>query len=161
DDYNQTNNPNHAAAQLHTDGESYNSETAWIPSAFDHNSVYPLTGAHAAIANDCNLCHINGNDNNTPNTLAGCHTDDHNQTNNPNHAAAQFPTDCATCHSETAWIPSAFDHNSVYPLTGAHAAIANDCNLCHINGNYNNSPNTCAGCHTDDYNQTNNPNHAA
>ena len=29
---------------------------------------------------------------------------------------------------------------------------------CH-NGNYNNTPNTCAGCHMDDYNATTDPNH--
>ncbi len=158
-DYNQTTNPNHAAAQFPTDCATCHSETAWVPSSFDHNSFYPLNGAHAVIANDCNKCH-NGNYNNTPNTCAGCHTPDYNQTTNPNHAAAQFPTDCATCHSETAWTPSSFDHNSFYPLNGAHATIANDCNKCH-NGNYINTPNTCAGCHTPDYNQTTSPNHVA
>ncbi|MBP6825825.1 MAG: hypothetical protein KA165_04600, partial [Saprospiraceae bacterium] len=158
-DYNQTVNPNHAAAQFPTDCATCHSETAWAPSTFNHNSFYPLNGAHAAIANDCNACH-NGNYTNTPNTCAGCHTPDYNQTTSPNHAAAQFPTDCATCHSETAWAPSTFNHNSFYPLTGGHAAIANDCNACH-NGNYTNTPNTCAGCHTPDYNQTTNPNHIA
>ncbi|MCC6410227.1 MAG: hypothetical protein IT270_01130 [Saprospiraceae bacterium] len=158
-DYNQTTNPNHVAAQFPMECATCHSETAWVPSSFNHNSFYPLNGAHAVIANDCNACH-NGNYTNTPNTCAGCHTPDYNQTTNPNHVAAQFPMECATCHSETAWVPSSFDHNSIYPLTGAHAAIASDCNACH-NGNYTNTPNTCAGCHTPDYNQSTNPNHSA
>ncbi len=160
-DYNATTNPNHLAAQFSTDCATCHSETAWAPSTFNHNTFYPLNGAHAAIANDCALCHIGGNYTNTPNTCAGCHTPDYNATVNPNHVAAQFPTDCATCHSETAWAPSTFNHNTFYPLNGAHAAIANDCALCHVGGNYTNTPNTCAGCHTPDYNAAVNPNHVA
>ncbi|MCB0686739.1 MAG: hypothetical protein KDC53_09440, partial [Saprospiraceae bacterium] len=30
---------------------------------------------------------------------------------------------------------------------------------CHTSGNYSNTPNTCAGCHIDNYNATNNPPH--
>ncbi len=233
-DYNQTTSPNHVALHLPTDCATCHSETAWTPSTFNHNAVYPFTGAHIPIADDCNACH-NGNYTNTPNTCNGCHTSDFNQTTNPNHvalniptdcamchttapgwepagfpihgnyyalngahtaiandcatchngnytntpntcngchnpdyiattspnhAASQFPTDCATCHSETAWAPSSFDHNAVYPFTGAHIPIADDCNACH-QGNYTNTPNTCNGCHTGDFNQTANPNHVA
>jgi hypothetical protein len=156
-DYNGTTDPNHVALQFPTDCATCHSESAWAPSTFDHNSFYPLNGAHAAIANDCNACH-QGNYVNTPNTCAGCHTPDYNGTTDPNHVALQFPTDCATCHTETAWEPSTFDHNSFYPLNGAHAAIANDCNACH-HGDYQNTPNTCIGCHTPDYNGVVDPNH--
>ncbi|HAD12683.1 MAG TPA: hypothetical protein DCF33_09625, partial [Saprospirales bacterium] len=76
---------------------------------------------------------------------------DYNNATDPNHQVLQFPTDCAICHNETAWDPSIFNHNAVYPLNGAHAVIANDCNACH-QGDYVNTPNTCAGCHTPDYN---------
>jgi hypothetical protein len=157
-DYNQAQSPNHAQEQFPTDCASCHTETAWAPSTFDHNTHYPLTGAHAGIAADCSSCH-NGDYVNTPNTCAGCHTDNYNQTANPNHIALNITTDCATCHTNTAWEPAAFpNHNSYYPLNGAHAGIANDCAQCH-NGDYNNTPNTCAGCHTDDYNNTTNPNH--
>jgi hypothetical protein len=156
-DYTGTSSPNHAAAQFPTDCASCHSETAWVPSTFNHNTFYPLNGAHATISNDCNACH-NGNYTNTPNTCNGCHNSDYTGTTNPNHAAAQFPTDCATCHNETAWEPSTFNHNAFYPLNGAHAAIASNCNICH-NGNYTNTPNTCYGCHASDYNSANSPNH--
>jgi hypothetical protein len=159
DDYNQTTNPNHVTLGIPTDCTTcHTTQPEWNPATFPiHSNYYVLNGAHAAIANDCAACH-NGNYNNTTNTCFGCHADDYNQTTNPNHLANQFPTDCQDCHTETAWVPSTFDHNNFYPLTGAHIVIANDCNSCH-NGNYNNTPNTCEGCHIDDYNQTTNPNH--
>ncbi len=158
EDYNQTNNPDHVAAQFPMDCASCHTENAWIPSNFDHNSFYPIVGAHVAIENDCNACH-NGDYNNTPNTCIGCHSADYNQTTDPDHAAAQFPTDCQSCHTQDAWTPANFDH-SFYPIVGAHTAIENDCNACH-NGDYTNTPNTCIGCHSADYNQTTNPDHAA
>ncbi|MCC6410226.1 MAG: cytochrome c3 family protein [Saprospiraceae bacterium] len=156
-DYNQTTNPNHVTAQFSTDCKSCHSETAWMPATFNHNLIYPLNGAHTTTA--CNACHINGNYSNTPTTCAGCHTPDYNQTTNPNHVTAQFSTDCKSCHSETAWTPATFNHNSIYPLNGAHATTA--CNACHINGNYSNTPTTCVGCHQSDFNQTTNPNHTS
>ena len=131
----------------------------WNPASFSiHNDFYPLTGAHAAIANDCAACH-NGDYTNTPNTCIGCHLLDYNQTTNPDHEAAQFSTNCSSCHNENAWIPSSFDHDNFYPLIGAHALIANNCVACHVGGNYSNTPNTCFGCHSSDYNAANNPPH--
>jgi hypothetical protein len=158
-DYNQSTNPNHVQLNIPTDCDMcHTTEPMWFPATFPiHDDFYPLNGAHALIANDCAVCH-NGNYNNTPNTCFGCHQDDYNMATNPNHVASQFPTTCDDCHSETAWIPATFDHNTVYPLTGGHAIIANDCNLCH-QGNYNNTPNTCDGCHMPDFNSTTNPNH--
>lgn len=154
--YNQTTKPNHASAQFATTCESCHTQTAWKPSSFNHATVYPLIGAHATIAADCNLCHAAGYAN-TPNTCAGCHLPAFNQTTNPNHIAGQYPTTCATCHTQTTWVPASFNHNTVYPLTGAHATVTN-CNLCHVNG-YNNTPNTCVGCHQANYNQSANPSH--
>jgi hypothetical protein len=131
-----------------------------MPATFDiHDDFYPLNGAHDLIANDCVLCH-NGDYNNTPNTCVGCHLSDYNDTTNPDHADANFSTDCLECHNEDAWSPSSFDHDAIYPLNGAHALIANDCNACHM-GDYTNTPNTCVGCHQSDYDGTTNPDHAA
>ncbi len=160
-DFNQTVNPNHNNLGLSTDCAScHTTAPGWAPATFAiHNDYYALNGAHAAIANDCATCH-NGNYNNTPNTCAGCHTPDYNQAMDPDHSGNQFPTDCATCHSETAWAPATFDHNAFYPFTGAHMPIANDCAACH-HGDYTNTPNTCAGCHQVDFNSSTNPNHVS
>ena len=159
EDFNQTVNPNHNTLGLSTDCQScHTTEPDWMPASFDvHDEYYMLNGAHAAIANDCATCH-DGDYNSTPTTCVGCHTEDYQQTTNPNHTDAQFPMECESCHSEISWVPSSFDHDEFYPLTGAHASIANECADCH-HGDYNNTPNTCVGCHTEDFNQTVNPNH--
>ncbi|TNE62313.1 MAG: hypothetical protein EP344_05020, partial [Bacteroidetes bacterium] len=158
--YDQTTNPAHAAIGISTDCATCHSTDGWMPAEFpDHDAHYPLNGAHAAIANDCAACH-NGDYNNTPNTCIGCHLDDFNATTSPDHQDAQFPDDCTLCHSETAWIPASFDHNNIWPLTGAHASVPN-CTDCHIGGNYTNTPNTCAGCHQPDFDGTTNPDHNA
>lgn len=160
DDFNQTTDPNHSVQQFSTNCTTCHTETAWVPSTFDHNSIYPFTGAHIAIADDCNACH-HGDYSNTPNTCNGCHSADYVQTANPNHSSLNLSTDCATCHTtDPGWSPAAFlIHDDFYVLNGAHIQIANDCAACH-NGNYINTPNTCFGCHTADFNQTTDPNHA-
>ena len=152
-------NPNHTEINLPTDCiNCHTTEPGWMPASFDiHDDFYPLEGAHIMIANDCATCH-NGDYNNTPNTCIGCHLDDFNGTDNPDHEAANFSTDCTQCHNQDVWEPSTFDHNSFYPLEGAHADIAQECLQCHSNG-YENTPNTCVDCHQSDYEQTTDPNH--
>jgi hypothetical protein len=157
--YNQTTNPNHVTSQFTTTCEICHSTSAWTPATFNHNTVYPLIGSHATIANNCISCHANGYTN-TPNTCYGCHATNYTQTTNPNHITAQFATTCEVCHTPSGWVPSSFNHATVFPLIGAHATIANNCNACHANG-YANTPNTCIGCHQTDYNQANDPNHAS
>ncbi len=158
-DYDNTTNPDHQVAMLSTECLDCHTESAWTPSTFDHSSFWPLNGAHSLIANDCLQCHASGYEN-TPNTCIACHQTEYDNTTNPNHGAAMFSTDCLECHTEDAWTPSTFDHNSFWPLNGAHASIANDCLQCHANG-YENTPNTCIACHQTDYDNATNPDHAA
>ncbi len=160
-DYNQASDPPHEAQKFPKTCADCHTETAWVPSFFNHNNYYPLTGAHDLIKDECFACHM-GNYGNTPKTCYGCHTADFNQATNPNHVNLGFSTNCTLCHTTNPnWEPATMPtHNNYYPLLGAHLAIANQCVLCH-NGNYNNTPNTCVGCHIDDYNQTSNPNHQA
>ncbi|MEO8478113.1 MAG: hypothetical protein ABI542_00665, partial [Gemmatimonadota bacterium] len=78
----------------------------------------------------------------------------------PPHASAGFPTDCATCHSETSWRGAPFDHaTTAFPLTGAHQAAT--CASCHTDGHYVGTPTTCVSCHQPDYAGTRDPPHAA
>jgi hypothetical protein len=160
--YTSASNPNHVSLGLSTDCAScHTTAPGWAPATFAvHNNYYPLTGAHAAVANDCALCHSGGNYNNTPNDCYGCHSGNYNGTNNPDHQTLNLSTNCASCHTtDPGWAPATFpNHNSFYALVGAHATIANDCASCH-NGNYNNTPNTCYGCHATAYNTANSPNH--
>jgi mono/diheme cytochrome c family protein len=159
-DYVSAVNPNHVWLNIPADcAACHSTASGWVPATFAlHDNFYPLTGAHATLANDCVACH-HGDYNNTPNTCAGCHTDDYIATTDPNHVTQQFPTNCTDCHGQTAWAPSTLDH-SFYPVVGAHTSVS--CNDCH-QGNYTSgaTPTNCAGCHTDDYNATTDPNHAA
>lgn len=118
---------------------------------------FPLTGAHLEV--ECVGCHANGYTG-TSMVCFDCHTADFNQTTNPNHQQASIPNTCETCHTTApGWKPATFAiHNDYFGLTGAH--LTPDCFACH-EGSYTNTPNTCAGCHLDNYNLTTNPNHAA
>ena len=159
DQFNQTTNPDHNSLGLSMDcAACHTTEPNWMPATFDvHNDYYALNGAHALIANDCAACH-NGDYNNTPNTCFGCHSTDYNQTTNPDHQASQFPTDCELCHSETAWVPSTFDHDDLYfPIySGKHKEEWDECIECHtIAGDF--TMFSCIDCHEhDNQNEVNN-----
>ncbi|MCB0687275.1 MAG: hypothetical protein KDC53_12150, partial [Saprospiraceae bacterium] len=147
-------------------GYAYNSDaclgchpTGSSEGAFDHNQTnFPLTGAHTTI--DCSQCHLNGFAG-TSTLCKDCHQIDYNQAANPNHQQLALSDDCASCHTtQPGWSPATFDvHNEYYVITGAHTAIASDCAACHTSGDYANTPNTCAGCHIDNYNATSEPPH--
>ena len=149
-DYNNTSNPNHSAIGISIDCVTcHTTDPNWMPASFDnHNDYYQLNGAHANIANDCIACH-NGDYNNTPDTCVGCHQSDFNNTSNPNHISAQFPDDCMLCHTESAWVPSTFDHDGQYfPIySGEHQGEWNNCTDCHTDSN-NYGVFTCITCHT-------------
>ncbi len=157
-DYNQTLNPNHAAIGIPTTCTTcHTTVTGWKPATFPtHNNYYVLAGAHISIANNCGLCH-NGNYNSTPNTCAGCHMTDYNQTNNPPHASAQFPTNCESCHNQSVWVPSTFNHDGQYfPIySGKHAGQWTLCADCHTNPT-NYAVFSCIDCHTHSQTTTNN-----
>lgn len=147
--YDETTNPNHNQIGLLTTCEDcHTTNPGWAPAGFpNHNDFYVLQGAHIAIANDCFVCH-EGNYNNTPNTCYGCHATEYIQTNDPNHAAAQFPTTCEDCHTQSAWEPSTFNHDGQYfPIySGSHQGEWDQCIDCHENpSNY--AIFTCLTCH--------------
>ena len=80
----------------------------------------------------------------------------YNNTNNPNHSAAQFPTDCVACHTTNpGWTPTSWDHDGQYfPIySGRHDQEWDTCFDCHTNSN-DYSVYTCLTCHTQ--NSTNN-----
>ena len=75
----------------------------------------------------------------------------YNNTTNPNHAAAQFPHECQTCHSQTVWTPSTFNHDQAYfPIySGSHLNRWTLCSQCHQDPT-NFATFTCmsSGCHS-------------
>ncbi len=154
-DYNETGNPNHTSLGISVSCEEcHTTNIGWEPAMFpNHQVFYALNGAHAAIAGSCVLCH-GGNYQNTPNNCFGCHATDYNSTSDPVHTAAQFPTDCETCHSETAWTPSTFQHDAFYfPIySGEHHGEWDLCTDCHTQpSNY--SIFSCTTCHEHNQNE--------
>lgn len=160
-DYIASTNPNHQQLNLPQDCITcHTTDSGWAPASFDiHDQFYPLTGEHLVISNDCVMCH-NGDYVNTPNTCAACHGEDYTASINPDHQELNIPMECDNCHTTQAdWMPASFDiHDDYYTLNGAHALIAGDCVTCH-NGDYVNTPNTCVGCHLEEFNATTNPDH--
>ena len=149
---------NHLAAKLPTTCENCHGMNTWTTARFDHTqfTTFALTGAHAAVP--CAQCHVGGRFAGTPANCAGCHMPDYMHTTNPNHAAANFPTVCETCHVTSSWQDARFDHSlSIFPLTGAHATVP--CAQCHANGVFTTAPTQCVGCHLADFQKTSSPNH--
>jgi hypothetical protein len=133
--YNNTTNPNHTTLTIPTTcADCHTTTPGWKPATFAiHSNYYVLAGTHTSLA--CATCH-NGNYNTQiPNTCVGCHQANYNATTNPNHATAGFPTDCASCHTQTAWTPSTFNHDGQYfPIySGHHNGKWTLCSDCHPN----------------------------
>ena len=158
--YTASKNPNHVAAGFPSDCVACHSTTAWQPAAFDHNvAAFKLTGAHASVP--CAKCHTGGSYQATPTQCGSCHLQRFTATTNPNHVTGGFSTDCASCHTTSAWQPATFDHSKAsFKLTGAHAAVP--CTQCHTAGvPYQSTPTQCSGCHQQKYTSAVNPKHTA
>ena len=123
---------------------------------------FPLVGNH--LTADCQQCHARYTDlyfESLDVDCYACHANDYNSTQNPNHIAAGYSTDCQECHdlSSTSWFTINVIHD-FFPLVGGHAI--EDCFACHIeSGDFTGLSPECISCHQDDYNSTTDPNHVA
>jgi hypothetical protein len=162
-DFTATSNPNHVTAKFSTTCETCHTADNWLNAKFDHNSVgFPLSGGHAVPPRQCEDCHANNNYNLSSTACITCHLKDFQGTTNPNHVAANFPSNCSQCHTTVAWQPANFDHSLVnFVLTGAHTVPPRACTDCHVNNNYNLSTTACVSCHLKDFQTATNPNHVA
>jgi len=164
-DYQGTTNPNHVTANFPQTCDQCHGTSSWLNATFNHNSTgFALTGMHTVPPRACTDCHNAqfGNYNITTTACVLCHQADYNSTTNPNHAQANFPTDCTQCHSSTSsWLGATFNHPAAFPLTNMHAVPPRLCSDCHNAqfGNYNITTTACVLCHQADYNSTTNPNH--
>lgn len=106
----------------------------WEEAAFDHNlSNFPLDGAHVDVA--CESCHTNGQFAGLSIVCEGCHRE-------PDEHLGQFGTDCAGCHTTTAWLPAGYNGPHTFPME--HEGAGGDCQLCHPSSL---TTYTCYGCH--------------
>ena len=147
---------------LGTECASCHGEQTWVlrEEISVHNRTrFPLVGAHAAAA--CWSCHPGGEVGNWSRQdieCAACHGELAPAVQSPDHVANGLVEACDRCHIPTTWDGAGFNHFA-FPLTGAHASA--DCSACHVGDVYTGLPTDCAGCHSDEYQQTTGPNHAA
>ena len=161
-DYQATQSPNHAAAGFPLQCETCHrpADLSFTQARFDHNASFPLEGPHATTA--CVSCHRNSVYQGTARDCVACHRPDYERAQNPNHAAAGFPTACESCHrpSSPTWQApgsTGFNHNAFYSLVGRHAAL--DCVSCHRNNVFRGTTRDCVGCHQGEYDRTTSPSH--
>jgi hypothetical protein len=125
-------------------GECHKTST-WDADRFDHEKEtgFALRDAHSRAA--CQSCHRSGRyEDKLPKDCAGCHatSDSH---------AGRLGARCETCHAETRWTETRFDHqrDTTFALVGLHAKL--QCHACHT------APvatqklgSECASCHRKD-----------
>ncbi|MCF8274414.1 MAG: hypothetical protein K9I95_11335 [Flavobacteriaceae bacterium] len=146
-DYDNTQNPIHRDAGFTTDCVScHTTNPGWSPATINHD-FFPLTLGHDI--QDCKQCHKTNNYADASPECVSCHQTDYDNTTDPNHKAAHFPTDCVACHTTNPnWKPAQFDHDGQYfPIySGEHKGEWNSCTDCHNNAN-DYSVFTCLTCH--------------
>ena len=147
EDFNAVEDPNHIEQEFSQDCTQCHSVDVWEPATFDHAQTdFPLTGAHANIETNCISCHIGGVFDDLPADCVDCHQKDE--------PIDHFGPDCIECHTTTAWEPSTFDHEPLFPLIrGNHRQYRNSCSSCHL------APTdyalfTCTDCHDDEHTRT-------
>jgi len=158
--YQATRNPNHVVSNIPTACAGCHTTNAWRPATFaDHDRTrFPLTGAHARV--DCARCHAGGRYTGTPTDCFACHKTQFQGAKNPDHVAANLATQCASCHTTSAWRPGSFDHNATgFPLQGRHRTVS--CLGCHSGGRYRGTPTDCYACHKGQFDSAKNPDHVA
>ena len=123
---------------------SCHSASGWQEVDFDHEEASEMTlvGAHARQA--CSSCHIDNVFSDTPTQCIDCHRVDDVHDGNRG-------TECGSCHTESNWQETAFDHTGEtgFVLAGVHADLS--CGACHLQDmSLSKPPETCVGCHSSD-----------
>lgn len=155
--FNNTSKPNHITLNFSQDCNQCHDNISWKPAAkFNHTTTgFLLVGKHNI--SNCLKCH-NDFFTNTSKTCFGCHENDFNNSVNPNHLAAKFPSTCEDCHDNSGWKPASFNHDGIYfPIySGKHKDRWNSCRDCHSIQNQFNIF-TCFGtCHDHNRNKMDN-----
>lgn len=149
-------------SRMGSECSSCHSQSNWLvkDAIADHaRTRFPLMGAHAAAA--CFACHEGaevGVFDRASIACVDCHADAL-ATAPAFHADFDNETQCQTCHAPVGWGLSGFKHDAFFPLTGQHRTAS--CEQCHPGQVYDNTPNTCVGCHESEYLQAVDPNHTA
>lgn len=126
-------------------------QVAWKPSTFDHDANltgYEIKGAHLNLLPDnCYACHETSTWSGVGTDCFTCHQSNFEETDDPDHVEYGYPENiCETCHSQSVWEPSIFNHETVtiecmtchmVQYTGttdpphADLSFSSDCESCH------------------------------
>lgn len=135
----------HGASEPHRgalgkDCQSCHRTSSWRDTApFDHGRTkFRLAGKHQQVP--CMACHVGEVYAGLTKACDGCHAiqDVHRR---------KFGTACGSCHNETSWKETKFDHgrDTKFPLAGAHGNAK--CQACHGASVLVPVPVACADCH--------------
>jgi hypothetical protein len=130
--------------QFGQDCAACHTAAGWEQATFDHNqTAFPLSGAHLETA--CAQCHLDGVYQGTAQDCASCHED-------PAFHRGLLGSECAACHSTTAWSPASHDRAHTFPSNHGESG-ASPCQTCHPDTL---STYTCYDCHEHDRAETEN-----
>jgi len=109
--------PNHGTFEFSMDCLICHNQTSWSPSHFDHDpdlTGYEIQGAHLELLPDnCFVCHESAVWTGISKLCQDCHQNNFMETTDPNHQASGIPDNlCELCHTQSAWTPSIFSHNT-------------------------------------------------
>jgi hypothetical protein len=121
--------------QFGSDCAACHTAEGWARATFDHaQTAFPLTGAHVEV--DCQACHVDNVYQGTAQACASCHDD-------PAFHRGLLGSECASCHTTTAWSPARYDRTHTFPLNHGEGGIS-PCVTCHPDSL---TAYTCYGCH--------------
>ncbi|UCE04589.1 MAG: cytochrome c3 family protein [bacterium] len=99
-DYNNTTNPNHNAAQFPTECESCHNTSNWTQTTWDHdNQYFPIdSGRHRGAWNACSDCHVNPNDYKNFECI-NCHAHRKDSTDQDHRGVNRYVYESAACYN--------------------------------------------------------------
>ena len=127
----------------HTDHKGRDAEVVQLDrESFNHDQTnHPLKGKHLSLS--CAQCHKN----NEGFRLEGDQCNDCHKQQNPHEKALGI--ECDSCHSSLSWKKSKFNHDKTnFKLENKHTEVS--CDSCHFSNVFENAPEQCSGCHTND-----------
>lgn len=116
---------------------SCHNTTDWKNFKFDHSKTnFKHTGAHLAIAQQCEKCHVKKKYQFGHKETGYC-TECHKSVHGDQFSSRVDTSDCRRCHTTKAFDQLlSFDHDKTrFRLTGAHTQLAAECERCHVKTN--------------------------
>jgi len=126
-------------AKMGSDCEQCHSSKGWEIFNVEEihaNTQFPMMGRHTLV--DCQSCHQNQQQGDfalLTTDCVSCHQQSYLATENPNHVANSFSTNCQECHGMDDWQPAFLpNHDVFFPIfSGEHDGVWSDCVVCHQN----------------------------